>query len=101
MAINLFPIRFHISTVSSTRELAGSGALSCVWPRLVGMIPTTPSRVTATSASDDRFIADCSLILICFQKSRWGLDVKRLPKFEQISDQKSENLHVTGKIDST
>jgi len=41
------------------------------------------------------------LILIRFQEFRWGLDVTLLLKFEQISDQKSKNLHVTGKIDPT
>jgi hypothetical protein len=33
------------------------------------------------------------------EKFRRGLDVALLPKFEQISDQKSKNMHVTGKVD--
>ena len=44
-------------------------------------------RVTATSASADRFICRLLLILIHFQKFRGGLDAALLQKFEQISDQ--------------
>src|SRR4029077_20245431 len=88
MAMSLFPMLFHLSTISSERERAELGGWFCVWDRLGRPVATAARTMTANSERVGQFISRFLLIDLL---SNVPLRVRRsaAPEVEQVSHQKN------------